>query len=156
MTLRLLVLALIAGGLPGWRVLQEVPEHVRPVLAKQLHEFVDLRREANWSAVYDRLSQVGLRHIGRPTREEYVTEKGRTRLHSVRLETVVLISGDWELSPLVVMEICIKEGGRWRAPTREAVIEASLEEEVWRFSDPIYATGLDGKPVPCELVASGG
>jgi hypothetical protein len=125
---------------------------MRTRLVRELGIYLDLRRAGSWEMVYDRLSPTYLRHAGSPTRAEYADERRKVRLHEVEVLDLQLVAGMWDAEPFLIVDLCLREGKRSGGRSRRAMIEASLHEESWLFSDPIYAEGVDRQPLYCEIL----
>jgi hypothetical protein len=119
---------------------------------RELGLYLDLRRAGNWEGVYDRLSPTWLRHAGSPSRAEYAEERRKVRLREVEVLDLQLVAGMWDADPYLAVDLCLSEGKRGGGRPRRAMIEASLHEGVWLFSDPVWAEGLDGEPLHCEIL----
>jgi hypothetical protein len=129
-----------------------VPEDLRTGLARELGIYLDLRRAGNWEVVYARLSPTWLRHAGSPSRAEYAEERRKVRLHQVEVLDIQLVAGLWDADPFLAVDLCLAEGKRKSGRARQAMIEASLHDGAWLFSEPVVAAGLDGEPVFCEIL----
>jgi hypothetical protein len=146
--LALLAAAPLGRG-PEW---EEVPEDLRIGLARELGIYLDMRRAGNWEGVYARLSPTWLRHAGSPSRAEYVEERRKIRLRRVEVLDIQLVAGLWDRDPFLAVDLCLAEGKRKTVRARGAMIEASLHDGAWLFSDPVVAEGLDGEPLYCEIL----